>query len=78
MHHLKPNPFLHITNFITVYECYLGIAPHFELFRCNFQIKVQKNGDDICDLGGMNLQLRPSTKFFKIPLLRSVREWHKG
>ncbi|KAI5007648.1 hypothetical protein ZWY2020_008544 [Hordeum vulgare] len=48
-----------------------------ELFRYYFQVKVEKNGDDICNLGGSNLQLQPVSDYFKITLAKSVREWHK-
>ena len=32
LHHLNPACILHITNFITFWECFLGAAPHFDLF----------------------------------------------
>lgn len=48
-----------------------------ELFRYYFQVKVEKNGDDICNLGGSNLQLQPVSDYFKITLAKSVCEWHK-
>lgn len=36
LHHLTPNGILHIENFITFCECFLGMAPHFELFHYFF------------------------------------------
>lgn len=41
-------------------------------------MKFQKSRADIYDIGGANLQLWPSTKYFKIHLPKSVWEWHKG
>lgn len=40
LHHIPPNRVLHITNFITFYECFLGTTPHFELFRYFFHVCV--------------------------------------
>lgn len=40
LHHIPPNGVLHITNFITFCECFLGTAPHFELFRYFFRVRV--------------------------------------
>lgn len=40
LHHITPNGVLHIANFITLCECFLGIEPHFELWRYFFLVKV--------------------------------------
>lgn len=64
LHHLTSTRILHISNFITLCEYYPGMAPHFELFRHFLCIQVQTNGEAICDLGGVFLQLHPSSKFF--------------
>ena len=32
LHHLTPNAILHIANYITHCECFLGTNPNFELF----------------------------------------------
>lgn len=57
LHNLTPNGILHIANFITFYESYIGTAPHFKLFRYFFCIRVQMNGEAIRNLGGVSLQL---------------------
>lgn len=36
LHHLTPNTILHILKFITHCECFLRMAPNFELFRYFF------------------------------------------
>ena len=33
LQHLNPNGVLHIVGFITVYEAFLGMEPHVDLFR---------------------------------------------
>ena len=78
LHHLTPTGILHIANFITFCECYLGTAPHLELFRHFFCIRTQMNGEAIRDLGGVSLQLRPLSKFFPVDLPQSMRSWHKN
>ena len=36
LHHLTPNSFIHISVFVHLCEAFLGIEPHFELFRFLF------------------------------------------
>ena len=31
--------------FVTLYECYLGIEPHFDLWRRIFRLNLNKDGD---------------------------------
>ena len=40
-HHLTPNFFVHISIFVHLCEAFLGIEPHFELFRYLFHLKPQ-------------------------------------
>jgi hypothetical protein len=39
LHDLNPNTILHIACFITLYECFLGIKPHWVLWRRIFMIR---------------------------------------
>ena len=41
LHHLTPNSFVHISIFVLLCEAFLGIEPHFELFRFLFHVKPQ-------------------------------------
>ena len=41
LHHLSPNSFVHISIFVHLCEAFLGIEPHFELFRFVFHFKPQ-------------------------------------
>lgn len=78
LHHIPPNGVIHIKNFINFCECFLGKAPHFEMFRYFFRVCVQMNGSSVYDLGEAFLQLRPNTNFFATDLSKSVRECHKS
>ena len=53
--HLKPNSIAQIATFIHLYEAYLGIAPHFNLWRAQHHLKgyptnVRRNvvGASVC------------------------------
>ena len=78
LYHIPPNGVPHIRNFITFCECYLGIAPHFDMLCYFLRIYVQLNEDVVCDLRGAIPQLRPNSTFFSFDLPKSVREWHKS
>lgn len=46
IHHLSPNSIPHIACYIMVCECFLGVEPHFGLWRKYFEVKRQTNGDE--------------------------------
>ena len=58
LHHLTPNSFVHISIYVHLCEAFLGIEPHFELFRFLFHLKPQPNSNDLDVVGGAGLQLR--------------------
>src|SRR5436190_8854464 len=75
--HLNPNSILHIFTFIYLCEAYLGIEPHFALFRHLFQVTTwQKTGSVV--VGGASIQLRHSraAKYVSLPLRDSLKDWH--
>jgi hypothetical protein len=51
LHHLNPNSILHIACFIMICEFFLGVEPHFGLWRKYFEVKHQTNGDETCEYG---------------------------
>ncbi len=75
--HLNPNSVLHIAAFIHLCEAYLGIEPHFALFRYLFQVTTrQKSGPVV--VGGASIQLRKlrTGKYIGLPLRDSLKGWH--
>ena len=54
---LSPNSILHVAIFINLYESYLGILPHFDLFRHFFCLKI-KGGSGSRVVGGAYLLLQ--------------------
>lgn len=73
LHHIMPNRIYHIVCFIAMCECFLGTQPHFDMWRKYFRVKAQKNGNDVYDYGGADIQLRPNTNYFKLGLSDFVK-----
>ena len=57
---LTPNAILHIAVFITFCECYLGIAPHFGLWKALYQVRPNSKNDSspIYTIGGCSFATR--------------------
>ena len=53
--------------FVHLCEAFLGIEPHFELFRFLFHLKPQPNSNDLDVVGGAGLQLRQGKAKVYIP-----------
>ncbi|RLN08800.1 putative gypsy-type retrotransposon protein [Panicum miliaceum] len=58
LYYLTPNPVLHMSIFVHLYEAFLGIRPHFHLFRHLFRFKPQPDVGNPTLVGGAGLQLR--------------------
>ena len=58
LHNLTPNSFVHISIFVHLCEAFLGIEPHFELFRFIFHLKPQPDSYVLDVAGSAGLQLR--------------------
>jgi hypothetical protein len=58
LHHPNPNSICHILIFIYFYEAFLGIEPHWDLFRFLFRVKPQPTSKNLSVAGGASIQLR--------------------
>ena len=74
---LHPNTIMHISVFIHFCEMYLGVLPHFNLFRHLFWLK-KKGGGGSKVVGGVYLQLRDgmASKYINVPLNTSLKGWN--
>ena len=45
LHDLMPHGMAHLIVFVTLCECYLGIEPHFDLWRRIFRVNLNKDND---------------------------------
>ena len=83
LQHLNPNGIQHISAFFTLCEGYLGIEPHFELWKYFFTVDLQKKERKKPDLavvmGCVSICLRGSqpSEYMPIPLSKSNKGWHK-
>ena len=68
---------LHISVLIHFCEVYLGILPHFNLFRHFFWLK-KKGGGGSKVVGGVYLQLRDrmAGEYIPVPLNTSLKGWN--
>ena len=67
LHHLTPNSFVHISVFVHLCEAFVGIEPHFELFRHLFHLKPQPSSTRLDVVGGVGIQLRQRMDRVYIP-----------
>lgn len=83
LHHLNPNGIQHLMAFFTLCEGFLGIEPHFDLWRYFFAINLLRlKGEDSqperdSPLGCAGIHLRNNRSFENIPLklVSSNKEW---
>jgi hypothetical protein len=71
---LCPNSILHVAIFINPYESYLGILPHFDLFRHFFCLKIRRGAGSRV-IGSAYLQLRDgmASHYIIVPLNTNVK-----
>ena len=76
---LHPNPILLISTFIHLYEAYVGIEPHFNLFRYLFCLRKKGAVGSSKIAGGVYLNLRDGMKnrYLSCPWNTSLTEWYK-
>ena len=75
LHHLTPSSMLHISIFVHLCEAFLGIHPHFDLFKCLFSLNPHPNIRNIARVGGADLQLRPNMAEKVYSIYSSSSNW---
>ena len=76
--HLNPNSVLQISTFIHFCEGFLGIRPHFNLFRSLFMLKPYTSEGRLAVAGGAGIQLRPgkASLYLGLRFSSSLKGWH--
>ena len=74
LHDLTPNGILHIACFITLCECFLGVYPHWGLWRYLFNVK-RSCGEYA--IGGITISIKAKETYFDLEKLDSVQGWRK-
>ena len=75
LHDLIPNGILHIACFITLCEAFLGIYPHWGLWRRLFSVK-RTNSDYA--VGRVGISIGDKDSYFDLEKIDSVSGWRKG
>jgi hypothetical protein len=71
LHDLTPNSVLQIVCFVTLCECFLGVDPHWALWKRIFLVKRQGN----YQTGGFGCYVRPEIKYFDLCLPENNQGW---
>ncbi|KAM0839812.1 hypothetical protein ACQ4PT_060052 [Festuca glaucescens] len=77
LYQLTPNSILHISIFITHCECFLGVHPHWGLWKCIFYLRRNNSRNAIYNEGGVCICVRPEAGYFDMKFADSVQGWRK-
>ncbi|KAK1603731.1 hypothetical protein QYE76_027404 [Lolium multiflorum] len=72
---LTPNSILHLSIFFTVCEAFLGIEPHWGLWRKIFYVKRHNDSNGPPVVGGVGFVVRKEVDYFDYPMKESVQGW---
>jgi hypothetical protein len=74
---LNPNGIFHVSVFIHFCEAFLGIKPHWVLFRKFFRVKPQPSANDPRVVGGAGIQMREDAaeQYLAYKLIDSNQDW---
>ncbi|NAW18855.1 hypothetical protein FGF97_23365, partial [Salmonella sp. hn-f5] len=75
--HLNPNSILQISIFVHLCEAYLGVLPHFGLWKYLYHCRPGMAGGQHQLVGGASLEMRRGrkTEYLEIPLKDSIKGW---
>lgn len=68
LHHLTPSGVLHLSYFMSLCECFLGVRPHLSLFQYFFKVVPFLKGGKIPSCGGAILQPCLGSGYFDLVL----------
>jgi hypothetical protein len=75
LHQLTPNSLLHIACFVTLCESFLGIEPHFLLWRSIFRLCPNVALSIKPELDGAVVSVRPEAQYLEFSMAASVQGW---
>jgi hypothetical protein len=75
LHQLTPNSILHIACFVTLCELFLGIEPHFLLWRSIFRLRPNVALSRKPELGGTVVSVCPEAQYLKFSMAAFVQGW---
>ncbi|KAK1692577.1 hypothetical protein QYE76_009274 [Lolium multiflorum] len=74
---LTPNSILHLSIFITLCEAFLGIDPHWGLWRKIFYVKRHNGNDGPPVIGGVGFAVRKEVYYLDYSMKESVQGWRQ-
>ncbi|KAK1648819.1 hypothetical protein QYE76_066624 [Lolium multiflorum] len=77
LHQLTPNSILHVSIFITLYECFLGVQPNWALWKRIFCLRRNGSHGVAYNIGGVVICVRPDVEYFDVQFPDSVQRWRK-
>jgi hypothetical protein len=77
LHQLTPNSILHIACFITLCESFLGIEPHWVLWKFLFRLRPSVSLSKSPELGGAVVSVRAEAHYLEFNMAASVQGWRK-
>ncbi|KAK1610993.1 hypothetical protein QYE76_034666 [Lolium multiflorum] len=77
LHQLTPNSILHISIFITLCECFLGIPPNWALWKHIFCLRRNGSHNVTYNIGGVVICVRTDVDYFDVKFPDSVQGWRK-
>jgi hypothetical protein len=75
LHQLTTNSILHIACFVTLCESFLGIQPHFLLWRSIFRLRPNVAFSRKPKLGGAVVSVHPEVQYLEFSMAASVQGW---
>jgi hypothetical protein len=78
LHQLTPNSILHIACFITFCESFLGIEPHFLLWKFLFWLRPSVALSKKPKLGGAVISIRAESQYLEFSMAASVQGLRKN
>ncbi|KAK1662258.1 hypothetical protein QYE76_050417 [Lolium multiflorum] len=77
LHQLTPNSILHISIFITLCECFLGVPPNWALWKRIFLLRRNASRNATYNIGGVVICVRTDVEYFDVKFPDSVQGWRK-
>ncbi|KAK1679351.1 hypothetical protein QYE76_040199 [Lolium multiflorum] len=74
---LQPNSILHVSIFITLCECFLGVHPNWALWKRVFCLRRNGSHGVAYNIGGVVICVRSDVDYFDVKFPDSVQGWRK-
>ncbi|KAK1630199.1 hypothetical protein QYE76_004514 [Lolium multiflorum] len=74
---LTPNSILHVSIFITLCECFLGVHPNWALWKRIFCLRRNGSHNVAYNIGGVVICVRSDVEYFDVKFPDSIQGWRK-